>query len=157
PIHSLALPVRPYSPFKMRCDLHCHSTESDGTEAPGDVVARAQARGVELFALTDHDTCTHVNVPGARTLRAVEISCDHTATGRTTRVRPPAGGGAGGPGLEARLATWREARRNRLRVMAVRLEQRGVRVDIDALLAAAAGRSVGRPDLARAMVASGAA
>ena len=144
----------------MRIELHCHSTQSDGTEAPADVVVRVIARGVELFALTDHDTCTHVDVPGVRTLRAVEISCDHAATGRTIHVLAYDRLGARGAGwteLEAKLGDLREARRNRLRVMAVRLEQRGVRIDVDAMLAAAAGRSVGRPDLARAMVASGAA
>src|SRR5439155_13054251 len=68
-------------------------------------------------------------------------------------------GGAGWTDLEARLVTLAEARRNRLRVMAARLAQRGIRVDVEPLIAAAAtsGRSVGRPDLARAMVAAGAA
>ncbi|HAF93417.1 MAG TPA: phosphatase, partial [Pseudomonas sp.] len=40
----------------MTVDLHCHSTASDGTLAPAAVVARAQAQGVRLLALTDHDT-----------------------------------------------------------------------------------------------------
>ena len=39
----------------MNADLHSHSTLSDGTLAPAELVARAAARGVELFALTDHD------------------------------------------------------------------------------------------------------
>jgi 3',5'-nucleoside bisphosphate phosphatase len=144
----------------MRIDLHCHSTCSDGTEPPEDVVARAHARGVELFALTDHDTCTPAAVPGARNLRAVEISCDEPDTGRTIHVLAYDRGGTRGARwteLETRLCALREARRNRLRVMVVRLEQRGVHVDVDALLAAAGSRAVGRPDLARAMVAQGAA
>ena len=141
----------------MRVELHCHSTESDGTEAPADVVARAAGRKIEMFALTDHDTCTPVDLPGARTVRAVEISCDEPKTGRTIHVLAYDRGHAGWADLDARLGALREARRNRLRVMAVRLEQRGVRIDVDALLAAAKGRSVGRPDLARAMVAQGAA
>ena len=36
-------------------DLHCHSTYSDGTLTPGDLVARAAQRGVAILALTDHD------------------------------------------------------------------------------------------------------
>ena len=51
----------------------------------------------------------------------------------------------------------RVARKNRLRVMAARLAQRGVKLDVEALVAEADRRSVGRPDLARAMVAIGAA
>src|SRR5260370_12360001 len=72
--------------FEMRFELHCHSTESDGTESPAQVLARAQPRGIDVFALTDHDTCTTALLPGARSLRGVEISCDEPATGRTIHV-----------------------------------------------------------------------
>jgi predicted metal-dependent phosphoesterase TrpH len=139
----------------LRFELHCHSTESDGTDAPGDVVARAEARGVEVFAMTDHDTCTGARIASGRSLRAVEMSCDEPAAGRTIHVLAYDRGGAHWPELEARLASVREARRNRLRVMAVRLEARGIRIDVEPMIAHASGRSVGRPDLARAMVAAG--
>ncbi len=39
----------------MNCDLHCHSTVSDGTLTPTELVERAAARGIDLLALTDHD------------------------------------------------------------------------------------------------------
>lgn len=42
----------------MRADLHTHSTRSDGTDAPADVVAQAAAAGLDLLALTDHDTAS---------------------------------------------------------------------------------------------------
>jgi hypothetical protein len=140
----------------MRFELHCHSTCSDGTEPPEHVAARAAERAVEVFALTDHDTCagSAVTVAGARVLRAVEMSCDHE--GRTIHVLAYDRGGAWSA-LEARLAEVRTARVNRLRVMAARLEQRGIRLDIDALIGAAGSRAVGRPDLARAMIATGSA
>jgi predicted metal-dependent phosphoesterase TrpH len=141
----------------MRFELHCHSTCSDGTEAPEQVAARAAARKVEIFALTDHDTCagSAVTVTGARVLRAVELSCDDPETGRTIHVLAYDRGNPGWAELEGRLASLGEARRNRLRVMAARLAQRGIRIDIEPLLAAT-GRSVGRPDLARAMIKAGA-
>src|SRR5690606_18298061 len=41
---------------RMIVDLHCHSTASDGVLAPEVLVERAHARGIELLALTDHDT-----------------------------------------------------------------------------------------------------
>jgi predicted metal-dependent phosphoesterase TrpH len=141
----------------MRVELHCHSTASDGTEAPAEVAARATARGVELFALTDHDTCTEVALPDARVHRAVELSCDEPGTGRTIHVLAFDRGGPGWHDLVARLGAVMEARRNRLRVMAARLAQRGIRVDVEPLLARSSGRSVGRPDLARLMVDIGAA
>ena len=39
----------------LNADLHCHSTASDGTLSPAEVVRRAHANGVDLLALTDHD------------------------------------------------------------------------------------------------------
>jgi predicted metal-dependent phosphoesterase TrpH len=140
----------------MRFELHCHSTCSDGTEAPAAVAARAAERAVEVFALTDHDSCegSGVAVAGARTIRAVEMSCDDG--GRTVHVLAYDRGGDWAV-LEDRLRAVRTARRNRLRVMGARLVQRGVRIDVEPLLVEAERRSVGRPDLARAMVAAGAA
>ncbi|MGE0867243.1 MAG: PHP domain-containing protein [Kofleriaceae bacterium] len=140
----------------MRFELHCHSTCSDGSEPPDRVALRAHERGVEVFALTDHDTCagSAVTVPGARVIRAVEITCDDQ--GATVHVLAFDRGGAWQM-LEDRLESVRTARMNRLKVMAARLQQRGIRIDIAPLLAVAAQRAVGRPDLARAMVAAGAA
>ncbi len=136
----------------MRFELHCHSTESDGTEAPAEVVARAEARNVDVFAMTDHDTCTGATMKTGHSLRGVEISCDEPKTGRTIHVLAYDRGGAAWSELEAKLVETREKRRNRLRVMAVRLERRGIKIDVEPLIAKATGRSVGRPDLARAMV-----
>jgi predicted metal-dependent phosphoesterase TrpH len=140
----------------MRFELHCHSTCSDGTEPPERVAERAAERGVDVFALTDHDTCAGA---GVARIRAVELSCDDVETGRTIHVLAYDRGAGDWSELEARLGVLGEARRNRLRVMAAKLTQRGIRIDVEPLIAAAGstGRSVGRPDLARAMVAAGAA
>jgi len=139
----------------VRVDLHCHSTCSDGADGPDQVGRAARARGVELFALTDHDTCAGCDaataeVPGA--IRGVEISCDEG--GRTIHVLA-FGAGAGWRTLEAALDDRIEARRRRLRVIGAQLVQRGVRIDVEPILAAAGTRAVGRPDLARAMIAQG--
>ena len=144
----------------MRFDLHCHSTCSDGSEPAARVGQLAAERAVDVLALTDHDTCGgSADIAGAapRTLRAVEISCDHE--GRTIHVLAYDRGGAGWRDLEAKLAQLRDARRNRMRVMAARLAQRGIAIDVEPMIEAAmrSGRSLGRPDLANAMVACGAA
>lgn len=138
----------------MRFELHCHSTCSDGTEAPETVAARAKARGVDVFALTDHDTCAGSVAAGG--IRAVEISCDEG--GKSIHLLAFARGGSFGA-LEDKLADLREARRHRMRVMGAKLAQRGIRIDVEPMIADAerAGRTIGRPDLARAMVAHGAA
>jgi 3',5'-nucleoside bisphosphate phosphatase len=148
----------------MRFELHCHSNCSDGTEAPDAVAARAAARNVELFALTDHDTCAGTDAtktgPTAiiRTLRAVEISCDDPFTGRTLHVLAYDRGHQAWTELEQKLGDLRTARRNRMRVMAAKLTQRGIRIDVEPLIADAesSGRTLGRPDLARLMVKHGA-
>lgn len=72
----------------MKIDLHCHSTCSDGTYAPTEVVHRAHAAGVEVLALTDHDTLlgidearTAADACGMQLINGVEISCEHTLSG----------------------------------------------------------------------------
>ncbi|MGE0800892.1 MAG: 3',5'-nucleoside bisphosphate phosphatase [Lautropia sp.] len=42
-------------PWRINVDLHCHSSVSDGTLAPREIVRRAHGNGVQLLALTDHD------------------------------------------------------------------------------------------------------
>lgn len=141
----------------MVVELHCHSLASDGEDAPSLLAERAAQRQVELFALTDHDSCEgslQAAPAGARVVRGVELSCD--ADGRSVHILAYDTGGAWQP-LDARLADVREARRRRFRVMVARLQQRGVTIDGEAILAEAGARTVGRPDLARAMVKSGAA
>lgn len=49
------IPLSPASAGALNADLHCHSTVSDGTLTPEALAARAQANGVQLWALTDHD------------------------------------------------------------------------------------------------------
>ena len=116
-------------------------------------------RRVALFALSDHDTCAGNDAvrgvfPSA--LRAVELSCRER--GRTVHVLIyDAEASARWGELEAALVRLRAARRRRFRAMAERLVRRGVRVDAEAIIASAGDRPVGRPDLARAIVAAGAA
>jgi hypothetical protein len=141
-------------------DLHCHSTHSDGTEPPEHVAARAARRGVELFCLTDHDSCD--GYPAtlgtcANVVRGLELSCSEG--GRTVHVLlyDAARDDARWAELEIRLQGLRLARHDRMRVIADRLQSLGIRVDPEPIIASAAGRTVGRPDLARALVAAGAA
>lgn len=72
----------------MKIDLHCHSTCSDGTYAPAEVVQRAHAAGVNVLALTDHDTLAGIDEASEaakacniQLINGVEISCEHTLSG----------------------------------------------------------------------------
>ena len=62
------------------CDLHTHSTASDGQYTPSDLVSLAKERGIELLALTDHDTTDGLeeavragDALGIRVLRGIEL------------------------------------------------------------------------------------
>src|SRR4051812_14800237 len=121
----------------MRFELHCHSTCSDGTEVPSRVAARAAERNVAVFALTDHDTCagtSEVAIPGARTLRAVEISCEEPASGRTIHLLAYDRGFPAWAAIEAKLEEVRTARRHRMRTMGARLLARGIRIDVEPMI-----------------------
>ena len=72
----------------MKIDLHSHSTCSDGSDTPSELVNRAHQAGVEVLALTDHDTILGVEEAqqtaaalGMTLIRGVEISCEHTLSG----------------------------------------------------------------------------
>ena len=66
----------------MDIDLHCHSTASDGTLAPREVVLRAHQQGVEVLSLTDHDTTEGLieaqqaaQEVGITLITGIEMSC----------------------------------------------------------------------------------
>ena len=136
-------------------DLQAHSTHSDGALPAAEVVARAVAAGVELLALTDHDTVAGVPeataaaaAHGIRLSPAAELSSVHGAHEDLHilgyELDPS------DPGLQAALEDFRAARGRRIRAMADRLRELGFALDD----AAFAGReSVGRPHLADAVLA----
>ena len=66
-----------------RIDLHAHSTASDGTSSPQELVQQAGAAGLQVIALTDHDTTAGWGAaakalpPGLSLVRGAEVSCVH--------------------------------------------------------------------------------
>ena len=139
-------------------DLHAHSTASDGSRAPADVIREAKRAGLHAIALTDHDTIAGLAEAaaaaadaGVRLVRGVELSAveDRVETHVLGLHLDEA------VELEARLQALREMRRSRAERIVHRLNDLGVRVDMAAVLEQAAGGAVGRPHVARAMVAEG--
>jgi predicted metal-dependent phosphoesterase TrpH len=139
-------------------DLHTHSTASDGSRAPADVAKAAKSAGLSAFALTDHDTVAGLTEArqsaseiGIRLIAGVELSAvegDHEThllgLHLTELVE-----------LERRLSGLREMRMNRATRIVERLNALGIAVTLDAVLREAAGGAVGRPHIARALVAGG--
>src|SRR3954471_3637717 len=141
-------------------DLHLHTTASDGTLSPSELVSKARAAGLSIFSITDHDTTA--GLPEARSaagrvglelIDGIEISA--VADGRDVHVLgyfidPES------PPLRAFLDRQREDRLRRVREMGARLAALGAPIDIEPILAdAACGRSVGRPQIALALVQQG--
>jgi len=144
-------------------DLHLHTTASDGSSEPEGLVAEAAAAGLTVLAITDHDTTaaipTVANAARAAGLTAVPgIEITAVEAGRDIHVLgyfidPEY------PELRTFLETQRADRRRRLGDMVDRLAELGVRLDASVLGEAAdprsSGKSLGRPLLARALVAAG--
>lgn len=136
--------------------MHCHSTASDGADAPAAVGRQAAAEGLALFCLTDHDTCAGWEEASAAfagagaSLCGVEVSASDG--GRTVHLLVYGGAWTQ---LGERLADQALARRHRMRDMIARLVVRGVAVSLADVEAEAAGAVLGRPHLARALVRSG--
>ena len=139
-------------------DLHAHSTASDGSRRPADVVREAKRVGLAAVALTDHDTldgipealATGAEV-GVRVVSGVELSAvegdseTHILGLHLSDTRE----------MEQRLVELREMRRSRAERIVIRLNELGVRIEFAAVLEQAAGGALGRPHVARAMIAEG--
>ena len=143
-------------------DLHLHTTASDGRCTPEELVDRAAMAGVTAMAVTDHDTIAAVaDVQGAARARAIEVVSGIEVTavesGRDVHIL----GYFIDPSnlqLTGFLATQRAQRIARVKAVGDRLAQLGIPIDIIPLMAQAredGGRSIGRPQIARAMVAAG--
>jgi 3',5'-nucleoside bisphosphate phosphatase len=150
-------------------DLHTHSTVSDGSEAPARIPEMAAAAGCSAVALTDHDSLDGLAAAGEAAagvgvtlVPGCEVSCrkPQVEGGRVTGsvhvlvyfVEP-----GQGP-LTDELAALRRDRAARNRRLRRRLEELGVPIDYDAMVAEAGGEAgIGRPHFARALVRAGAA
>lgn len=142
----------------MRVELHCHSICSDGELPPLEVGRRAREREVDLFCLTDHDTCAGSadaigELPDAITLRGVEMTC-HEGDAPVHLLVYDVEKSTKWNLLEEFLVGRAAARRDRLRHMGAKLLELGFQVDLDQVFK---GRTVvGRPHLAKELVRIGA-
>lgn len=143
----------------MIIDLHSHTTASDGVLSPEALIHAATDAGVDVLAVTDHDTVDGLTrahqttrPEGLIILGGIEISCFF---GNTELHVLGLGIEATASGLTTWLRTLMTRRIERMRGMVERLEEMGFELDADAILASAGSGSVGRPHIARALVASG--
>ena len=141
-------------------DLHAHSTASDGLASPTVLVERAHAAGLAAVAITDHDTvggAAEARKAGARIGIEVVVGAELSATEGDDELHLLALHIADVSVIERALARFREGRVARAETMVARLVALGVEVSMDDVLTQAAGGAVGRPHVARALVARKAA
>jgi len=159
---------RRFVPYPAALDLHTHTLRSDGVLSPDALVTAAAAAGVQLLAITDHDTLAGVRelrrsstVPaGLEVLPGIELN---------SVLEEPAKSGEGevhilGLGvdpddeaLEAALSRQRDSRRVRFDRMVQRLRELGMPIDraLEDQPATTDDDALGRPRIARALIACG--
>lgn len=145
--------------MKPTVDLHSHSTASDGTLSPADLVRRAAAAGVEVLALTDHDTTdgldeaeTAARAVGVCLVPGAELSV--TWGGRTVHILG-LGLDRDDPSLRQGLARLTEYRAWRAQEIGRRLAKQGIDGAYEGAKALSNGRLISRTHFARFLVARG--
>ena len=141
-------------------DLHAHSTASDGHLAPTAVVEAARAANLAALALTDHDTVAGVpeaQAAGDRLGLRVVAGCELSAHLGEGEIHLLALHIDNVDVIATELARFRDDRVARAERMVQLLGTHGVSVTMDDVLRESAGGAVGRPHVARAVVAAGAA
>ncbi|KUL41751.1 phosphoesterase [Streptomyces sp. NRRL F-4489] len=139
----------------MRIDLHTHSTASDGTDTPAELVRNAAAAGLDVVALTDHDTVAgyaeaRAALPAGLTLvTGAELSCrlDGTSLHMLAYLFDP-----DEPELARERELVRDDRIPRARAMVGKLRDLGIPVTWEQVARIAGDGSVGRPHIATALV-----
>lgn len=154
PLRSAILPARP---GHLRIDLHTHSTASDGTTPPARLMHEAQQAGLDVVALTDHDTtagwaaAVDALPAGLSLVRGSEVSCsrDGISLHLLAYLFDPAE-----PAFAAARQQLRDSRFSRAERMVAMMVGDGLDVSW-AQVQALAGGTVGRPHVAQALLAAG--
>jgi 3',5'-nucleoside bisphosphate phosphatase len=143
----------------VRADFHVHSTASDGTLAPSQLVTLAADRGLAALAIADHDTVAGLaegfsaaSDRGVRLVPAVELSAVHGDIDVHVLayfVDPH------DRAFLDMLSTLRDARRRRAAEIVAALEDAGYSIDAARVLAGPDGDALGRVHIARELVRSG--
>jgi 3',5'-nucleoside bisphosphate phosphatase len=144
----------------MRIDLHTHSNVSDGTDTPAELVVAAAEGGLDVVALTDHDTFDGLDRAlaagrehGVEVVRGMELSCSrHGASVHLLAYGADPSHGS----LAAEMERVRDGRMGRLGPVLDLLAGLGVPVtEQDVMAQVGDSPSVGRPHIADALVAAG--
>ena len=144
----------------MIIDLHTHSTYSDGTDKPSELINKALAAGITIIGLTDHDSisgwqeATNSLRPGISLVPGAEISCQ-TTDGISVHILGLLFD-ANNTELMNTLEKTRENRHGRMEKIIARINEAGIDITMDDVLEQLSdGATLGRPHLADALVKKG--
>lgn len=157
---------------RNRVDLHTHTSRSDGVLAPAELMRQMTAYGMTVVAITDHDTlagATELRATwsddGPRIVTGIEINTvgaemlGRHGLGRDGEELHILGYGLDpdDASLDAALARQRTGRRDRIALTLERIRSMGMHVDLDLDGGGITGEgaAIGRPHVARALVAAG--
>lgn len=139
-------------------DLHMHSQASDGSETPAEIIARCEAAGLTLNAITDHDNIDSQEAAVAESVRrrrpyltGVEISVQYTGELHILGY----GMDIHQSGFQQMMEDLRQSRVERIGFILKSLAEHGIDVRLEDVEAAAAGNTLGRPHVALALAAKG--
>lgn len=140
-------------------DFHLHSTASDGVQTPSWVIGTAFARGVQVLALSDHDTTAGLDeaaaaakVAGLRLIPGLELSTD---LGKADVHLLAYGFDRTSKSLQDFLQWQRDGRIGRTRRIVEILAEQGMPLDVARVFEIAGEATVGRPHVARALLEKG--
>ena len=144
----------------MKIDLHTHSTYSDGTDKPSELINKALAAGITIIGLTDHDSisgwqeATTSLRPGISLVPGAEISCQ-TTDGISVHILGLLFDSSNSE-LMNTLEKTRENRHGRMEKIIARINEAGIDITMNDVLAQLSdGATLGRPHLADALVKKG--
>jgi predicted metal-dependent phosphoesterase TrpH len=144
----------------LKIDLHTHSTYSDGTDKPSELINKALAAGITVIGLTDHDSiggwqeATASLRPGISLVPGAEISCQ-TTDGISVHILGLLFDSSNSE-LMNTLEKTRENRHGRMEKIIARINEAGINITMNDVLAQLSdGATLGRPHLADALVKKG--
>ena len=144
----------------VEVDLHLHTTFSDGTLTPTELVTLCAERGLKVISISDHDSTegmaealeTASNFPEMTVIPGIELSTE--VPGSEIHVLGYYVD-CGEPSFQRMLAEFREGRVDRGRQMVRKLNDLGLRISWERVLELSGGGAVGRPHMAQALVEAG--
>ncbi|MCD4847063.1 MAG: PHP domain-containing protein [Candidatus Aegiribacteria sp.] len=149
-------------------DLHLHSTASDGTRSPSELIELAAERGLSIIAITDHDTFDGIprgmeaaDSMGITMIPGVELSVDLEEKGLSAHLLGYFPGSdpdkliSGSTPLGKAITFIQGGRERRNPRILEKLSHTGIHIDIDSLKLIAGGDVIGRPHIAEALIAGG--